>query len=478
MRTPHTMGDFTKQGYASIYELDLSLDDALDYISDPTNFLTVHDGIVRGLNFLGDTGSDDELYASFLRRVKKSKTKIADFAPSKLPETGKAYKWFYASKSGRENSLPSRNDAIKLCFALEMNDLDRAADFLWKVCRLNGFCFRRAEDIVYCYCLANNLDYPTAKDLIKRYGSHKAERQASSELHITRTQTIRDLFGNLQGLQQGDFETLLFVNKHNFLGYSKTAHEKMVEAYNEVKSEIEKERALGNRSAWLSEQVEVRTKDKKGNLNISYRTAKFSEIGELNIVDCDSVHKTIGDDDEFTYSFICRQLAERHTNEWDTDVSVRDLTPNRAYCHYVSDLVSFLTESNLRNVIQKDARATEYESGCARKLFLFLKFAENVLKWERFLFSPIETREPRRKTADKPQESQELFEDFYIGINEELDKCGYGYIYLANPFDWHIMNCVRLLDTAPDDTHGAIIQFNEILARLTDETDTEENEYE
>jgi hypothetical protein len=70
-----------------------------------------------------------------------------------------------------------------------------------------------------------------------------------------------------------------------------------------------------------------------------------------------------------------------------------------------------------------------------------------------------------------------LSEYFYIGLNEELDKCGYGYLYLANPFDWHIMNCVRLLDTAQDDTQGALIRFNEVLARLADVSDTEENEY-
>jgi len=478
MRTPQTTGAYTRQGYAAIVEMELSPDDALEYLQDPANFLSVHDGIVRELTVLGDSGNDDELYAAFVRRVKKSKTKIAGFSPREQPESGKAHKWFYKSRGGKDDALPLRDDAIKLCFALEMHDLDRAADFLWKVCRLNGFCFRRAEDVIYCYCLANSLDYPVAKDLIKKYEAHKTELESSVLPHVTRTRTILDLFGNLHGMERSDFEALLFANKHNFLGYSKTAHEKMLEAYNEVKAEIEKERALDSRSAWLNERVEIHSKDKNGNPYVWYRTAKFSEIGELNIVDDDNVRKTYGDGDELTYGLMCRLLSERHTDEWADDTAIRNLTPNKVYCRFISDLVSFLTENNLRNVIQKDERATEYESGCARKIFLFLKFAESVLKWERFLFSPIETQEPRRKTADKPVESRELFEDFYLGMNEELDKCGYGYIYLANPFDWHIMDCVRLLDTAQDDTRGALIQFNELLARMEDEQNMENDEDE
>jgi hypothetical protein len=357
-----------------------------------------------------------------------------------------------------------------------MSDIDRAADFLWKVCRLNGFCFRRAEDIIYCYCLANKLDYPAAKDLIKKYDCFKPDKEPSAIPHITRTLTIRDLFENIQGMELNKFETLIRENKHNFLGYSKTAHEEMCRAYSAVKTEMARQREFDSGSAWLDAQVVEFKKDRAGNAHSEYRTANLSEIGELNIIEDDgSINKTIGDGDALTYSLMCRLLSERRTDEFATDVSYRDLSPNKVYCRYVTDLVSFLTGENLKNVIQKDERATEKERGCARKIFLFLRFAESVLKWERYLFDPEETHEPKRKTSGKPDERQELFDDFYVGMNAELDQCGYGYVYLANPFDWHIMNCVRLLDTAMDDTRGALIQFNEMLAQMGGEQDAEVN---
>jgi hypothetical protein len=67
------MSDYTRRGFIAAYEMELSPEGALAYLSDPTNFLTIHAGIVRELSFLGDSGSDDELYAAFLRRVKNSK---------------------------------------------------------------------------------------------------------------------------------------------------------------------------------------------------------------------------------------------------------------------------------------------------------------------------------------------------------------------------------------------------------------------
>jgi hypothetical protein len=95
MRTPTSMSDYTRRGFIAAYEMELSPEAALAYLSDPTNFLTIHAGIVRELNFLGDSGNDDELYAAFLRRVKNSKTKISGFCPREQPESGKACRWFY-----------------------------------------------------------------------------------------------------------------------------------------------------------------------------------------------------------------------------------------------------------------------------------------------------------------------------------------------------------------------------------------------
>jgi hypothetical protein len=467
LRTPQSFGEHTKQGYSAIYELDLMLDDALDYVSNPSNFLSVHDGIVRELHRLGDTGSADDLFAAFLRRVKDSNVKISQFT-CRTSEQSKSHKWFYRSIDSKDDYLPSRSDAIKLCFAFKLN-VEDAADFLWKVCKLNGFCFRRADDIIYCYCLANGLEYAMTKEIKGIYNAFAPPITPSDFPHITRTRTLYNVFGNLRGIKHDDFIRMLCANKHNFIGYSKTAHAEMVAVLEEVKEQIQKERAIDSRSAWLTEQIEVRQKNKQGFEEVAYKTAKLSANGKLRIVDGNEIIETNGDDDEFTYAFICKQLLERQTLPSSSDVAIRKVPPIKAMCFYVSNLVSFLTESNLEKVIQNENRATEMEYGCARKIFVFLKFAQYVLDWESFLYGAAAQDEPVKFNAGSGEEKDEFIEDFYIALNDALDRCGYGYLYYANPFDWHVLNCVRLLDTNNDDTRRALIQFNEILGQMTEQ---------
>ncbi|GHV30185.1 hypothetical protein FACS1894167_10630 [Synergistales bacterium] len=379
MKTPQTMGKLTKQGYATIYELDLTLDDAFDYVSEPSNFLTVHDGIVRELNHLGISGDDDELYTKFTELVKAADVKIDGFI-KRNPQDGKSYEWFYKSKSGTEDCLPRRSQAIKLCFAFNM-DVDRAADFLWKVCKLNGFCFRRAEDIIQCYCLANSLPFIKVSEIKKAYDDFVPILQPSVEHHITRTQTLRHLFGDLKNVSREDFIDKLCANKHNFLGYSRTAHAEMKTIYEELKAEIHKNRAIESRSAWLTAQAEFQTKNDNEETNISYRTTNLAKTGNLNLVgnDGEIIH-TAGDDDEYTYEFMCRQLAEKYTLDDACDVAVRNLRPDKKLCYYVSDLVSFLTQDSLAKCIQEPKRATETEHTCARMIFVLMKFAKYVLE--------------------------------------------------------------------------------------------------
>jgi hypothetical protein len=102
-------------------------------------------------------------------------------------------------------------------------------DFLWKVCRVNGFNFRRAEDIVYCYCLENGKTYAEAEALICRYREQTAREYYEESDATKRTNTLRSIFSNLAGIEESVFFDLLCKNKKNFLKYSKTAHEEVLE---------------------------------------------------------------------------------------------------------------------------------------------------------------------------------------------------------------------------------------------------------
>lgn len=66
----------------------------------------------------------------------------------------------------------------------------------------------------------------------------------------------------MRKMERDQFEALLFANRHNFLGYSKT--ERMIDEYNAVKPEIEQ--AFESTSEWLTAPVVVSAKNNRGEL--------------------------------------------------------------------------------------------------------------------------------------------------------------------------------------------------------------------
>jgi hypothetical protein len=198
-----------------IREKDYSPDAILSFLREGDNFMSVFVGIMRELTRLGFAGSDDELLENFKKTLER-----AGFSKD---ERKHAKKWLI---DGRLPS-PKYGYPIRLCFAFGLSG-QAALDFLWKVCRVNGFNFRRAEDIAYCYCLENGRSYDEAKALISRYEEHTAGQYYEEADATKRTHTLRSVFGNLKDMDEAEFFDLLCKNKKNFLKYSKTAHEEVL----------------------------------------------------------------------------------------------------------------------------------------------------------------------------------------------------------------------------------------------------------
>ncbi len=221
------MATFTSKALnAIVREKDYSPDAILSFLRDGDNFTSVPFGIKRQLEHLGFAGSDDELLDEF-----KAVLQQAGFNKD---ERKHARNWLI------NGSLPSPRYKypIRLCFAFGLNG-QAALDFLWKVCRVNGFNFRCAEDIVYCYCLENSKTYGEAISLLERYKEHTAGGQYEVTDSTKRTHTLRSVFGNLAGMDEVVFFELLCKNKKNFLNYSVTAHEEALKVAEHLKSSLQ-----------------------------------------------------------------------------------------------------------------------------------------------------------------------------------------------------------------------------------------------
>ena len=207
-------------------EKDFSPENTLGFLRKRENFITLSEGIKRELKRLGYDGDDKQLFAHF--------NSVLEKAGFTYDDCRNAPKWF------GNKVKPSPKYAIRLCFAFGLSG-KAALDFLWKACKVNGFNFRRAEDVVCCYGLENGKSYAETVELIKRYKTHTAELSFEESDATKRTYTLRAVFNELKGMDEAVFFEKLCANKKNFIKYSKTAHEEFVRLYENLKETIREE---------------------------------------------------------------------------------------------------------------------------------------------------------------------------------------------------------------------------------------------
>ena len=103
----------------------------------------------------------------------------------------------------KDNSVPERSYAIKICFALGLG-YEEAVLFLRKGCKSYAFNVRSAEEAVYMFCLLNGKSYQEGEELLRQYREldAKAEsskmKEASPEKESTNSHTTRMLINSLK----------------------------------------------------------------------------------------------------------------------------------------------------------------------------------------------------------------------------------------------------------------------------------------
>ena len=365
---------------------DYSPEAILSFLSDSDNFISVPEGIKRELSRLEYEGDDDELLKGFKVVLQK-----AGFSKD---ERKHAKNWLI------NGVLPSPlyDYPIRLCFAFGLSG-QSALEFLWKTCRVNGFNFRRAEDVVYCYCLDNGKSYTEAKSIIAKYKEHTTDENYEESDATKRTHMIRSVFGNLD-MNENVFFDLLCKNKKNFIKYRITAYEEVLE--------------IGKRlTTTIKEQI----------TDYNFRRKRCAMLGGYD------AEITLYPEIVFAFGLINKAAKGDDTPFGE----IMDRFPQE---RYFADMFCIPSE------------ATDKEHDKARKSFILLYFADYTL--------------------DPPPD--EFFGEFFIALNDALDRCGYAKLYPANPYDWLILKCVRSLDHIDQDAGNNPVElFNEILMQLAGE---------
>jgi len=392
------------------------LNNTVAFLKDKSNFRFTSNGIKRELKRLGKEGDDEAL----LQEFKNLMTEHGLLSVRGISEGT----WF------RDEARPSKDNAIRMCFAFGLSSKTptTALEFLWNVCRINGFNYRVVDDVVYYYALERGLSYSDADEIIGEYEAKVKEANIvfNDEDETKSTSVMWDIFEDMPELERADFVELLAENQKNFIGYNKTSRNAFIEVYNDLERLI-------------ADDI------KDGNMGVE--AAGFKPYSTGNIRDA-NVHA------EVIYDGVLRALLG--------DVNFSNITvPTLEKGSALEQIMNhFPTQANMdaikSNAKKNRKKATEFEQGFARKTFILCFLARYVLKY-------------MRKSGSKSSKS--FYNDFYYSLETQLHKCSYGLLYPANPFDWLVLKSVKAIDTANLSETDALELFNEILALLIQEAE-------
>ena len=139
----------------------------------------------------------------------------------------------------------SEENIYKLCFALELNEKD-TLDLFQKAFGLRGYNFRVINDIVYYHCLATNKTHQLATEFLRECYSLFSDISTSTDpdnaIGFETTEhfeaNVRSQLEKINWYDKEDVASWLKANRHNFLGYSRTAALRYMEIVNELRLNI------------------------------------------------------------------------------------------------------------------------------------------------------------------------------------------------------------------------------------------------
>ena len=439
-------GEFTNQKidefWNMYYDDNDDYEDIIDYLNEAKNFRTFDAGLtefIKKHGYVEKEGLSDEVCLK--QRVNFLKQKLKEKNIHFVDVTLKNH---FEGQIRPEVIESNRKNIFKLCFAMDL-DVDETTAFFNKIYFDRTFNVKNIDELVYYFCIKNKKSFNYAEELIEKIKKMLAEDCSDILDEIVYTSAIHektDFF-----TEEAELIRYVLENKNAFNRYNTTAIRELNQLLDRIQGKKEDKKIL--------------TRIQKANVITSQDYEDIKKCG-LVVQDIfknyahDIIKPKNNEDDE-----------DKEKNKARKDSIIKNLSVHSIdfmlFVIYSSNKpvgnsdYSFKNDAKLLNIIKNNFPAKSkfsrvkkdphYSSDALRKMLILLEFYA-------FCFDASETED----------EYFDFFDDFKEQMNDILDSCGMGPLYIGNPYDWLFLYCAKC--TNPLDVFRSII--NEV-CELDDE---------
>ena len=330
---------------------------------------------------------------------------LCEHHPEKNPETisRNVRNWL----SDRQNKI-QKKDAIEICFIL---DLDfEASNTLVAMISEEALHWRNPDEIPYIFALYNKLSFNTAVELDK-----KIKQQLSVHISANREKSFTNVVKKeiIKIKSENELVDYVVENYARLNSYHNTAFELFCEMMKTLEFPLENDNID---DGYLAENKKYSV----GKIVQAYMHRE--DIPELDTKDHfpkSETAKTRRKDAKTAYSAIQRSVAQN----WPSETMISRIFNRNADVTRKILILLFLATFDVGSTAEND----------------------DLLEWD----------------AEYEKSGDEIFEEFYMGMNQMLENCGFVGLDPRSPFDWIVIFCMCIDDIYEID--GVFTDFLRIL---------------
>lgn len=407
--------DYTLYNQSSIqnYSSIDNVDQAVEYLKDPTHFRSFGQGLTELLQ-------KKNAPVDF-----SDNTEMADYLFSKLKDIGSTISratvmsWFTGNHRPKVEA-GSRPKIYELCFAMQLT-YEETVWFFQHVYYDRAFNCHNIREAVYYYSFLHQLSYQKAQEIIQKIDAAPVTLPVSDDIDTYYTSYVQNTIAAMESADE--LIDFLIANKADFCHWNKSAlhtlhdlisqligSKESDDAVNELRTTLY---AMSRNRNMISGRISIDI-HKYQNCSLLVREILYdAQSYSTNPSDRDYEYilDFIGNRNLYNNSFILDRLVYTHSG--------MNKNPNIPYI-VRNNFPSKKTMSDILSE-EKSSVSTSYDS--IRKMIVLLDFYRFWLN-------------VKLSVGYTELTKSELTETYIDEANACLVKCGYEELFAANPYDW------------------------------------------
>ena len=402
----------------SEYRFEEDIEDAADYLKNPSSFRSFREGLTEMLKRTDYAANSENIY------------EMSDYLCDKLKESNSAINretvvsWFSGEHQPKINAS-SRTRMYEICFALN-SGYNETVWFFNHVYYDRAFNCHTINEAVFYYAFRNHLSYREACAIIEEINTH--EQGSHEESTMNYTKFVRDQISEFK--TTAELKEFLIANRESFNSWNKSAYDTLRYLISTLKGSPENSKkeidTLKRRiSRLFKKNGEIYAKDieeisqslnfKNCGLLMQYllENAKKSDDSAKNLREAINVKNTFSND------FLLEQLV------WSSRVFYTDNAEETKEIDKIPYVVriNFPTKKTMSDVLSAEKISVSQSYDAIRKMIILLDF---------YCFWINE--QLNMEHSDCPQ--KELLNIYIDNANDLLFRCSYEELTAVNPYDW------------------------------------------